>query len=249
MVQQLPEVEEILEYLGLESGIESGPGDGQRSDSPVRPAVTLTWAQSLDGSIAAGRGVRTRLSGDASMYLTHRLRAVHDAILVGIGTVLSDAPRLTTRLCDGADPVPVILDSHLRCPPDAPLFDRSSAASVIVWSGAGDDAGCAGRRRALEEQGARLVDGDPMDLPGVLGALSEFGLYSVMVEGGGRVISSFLAAQLVDRLVVTVVPRIMGGYGFSGSSGDEGRDAMEFACSRWWNLEDDAVIAGRVRWR
>ncbi|MEZ4718129.1 MAG: GTP cyclohydrolase II [Caldilineaceae bacterium] len=85
---------------------------------PHRPFVTLSYAQSLDGSIAANRAP-TRLSGPAAMAMTHALRAAHDAILVGIGTVLADNPRLTVRLVDGASPRPVVLDSKLRMPPDA----------------------------------------------------------------------------------------------------------------------------------
>src|SRR5512133_2370683 len=87
-----------------------------------RPLVTLSYAQSLDGSLAAQRGTPLALSGPQSMELTHRLRAAQDAILVGIGTVLSDNPRLTVRLVEGSQPQPVILDSHLRFPLNANLL-------------------------------------------------------------------------------------------------------------------------------
>ena len=86
-----------------------------------RPFVTLTYAQSLDGSIARVPGKRLQLSGPEAQAMTHRLRAVNDAILVGIGTVLADNPRLTVRLAEGSDPQPVILDSKLRFPLDANL--------------------------------------------------------------------------------------------------------------------------------
>ena len=87
-----------------------------------RPLVSLSYAQSLDGSLAARRGSPLLLSGKASMQLTHRLRASHDAILVGIGTILADDPQLTVRLVQGPQPQPVILDSHLRLPPNARVF-------------------------------------------------------------------------------------------------------------------------------
>ena len=81
-----------------------------------RPRVTLTYAQSLDGSITARSGAPLSLSGAESLHYTHQLRAAHDAILVGIGTVLSDDPRLDVRLVTGPSPRPIVLDSELRCP-------------------------------------------------------------------------------------------------------------------------------------
>src|SRR5262249_3832268 len=81
-----------------------------------RPFVTLSYAQSVDGSIAARPGQPLALSGAQSMTLTHQLRVAHDAILVGIGTVLADNPRLTVRLVEGKNPQPIVADSHLRFP-------------------------------------------------------------------------------------------------------------------------------------
>ena len=89
-----------------------------------RPFVTLTYAQSLDGSIAADPGQPLSLSGPQSLLLTHYLRAAHDAILVGIGTVLADNPLLNVRLVEGKNPQPVIVDSQLRFPLDANLLRR-----------------------------------------------------------------------------------------------------------------------------
>ena len=89
---------------------------------PGRPFVTLSYAQSLDGSIAARRGATTPISGPDALRLTHQLRAHHDAILVGIGTVLADDPQLTVRLVAGPNPQPVIVDSRLRLPLTARLL-------------------------------------------------------------------------------------------------------------------------------
>ena len=91
-----------------------------------RPVVTLSYAQSLDGSIAARRGFPLQISGTESAQLTHQLRAVHDAILVGIGTVLADDPHLTVRHAQGKDPQPVVLDSQLRFPLGAKLLRERS---------------------------------------------------------------------------------------------------------------------------
>ena len=92
--------------------------DGQNLGNSVlgSPIVTLAYAQTLNGMIAKKRGEPLVLSCEESMVMTHQLRAEHDVILVGIGTVLADDPRLTVRLVEGEDPQPVVLDSHLRCP-------------------------------------------------------------------------------------------------------------------------------------
>src|SRR5512143_3069618 len=117
-----------------------------------RPRVTLTYAQSLDGSIAARSGMPLPLSGTESMQYTHQLRAAHEAILVGIGTVLSDDPRLNVRLTAGASPRPIILDSELRCPIDARCLEASRRPIVVANDGADDV-----RWRALEAQGVRVL--------------------------------------------------------------------------------------------
>ena len=117
-----------------------------------RPRVTLTYAQSLDGSIAARAGLPLVLSGAASMRYTHQLRAAHDAILVGIGTVLSDDPQLNVRLVEGPSPRPIILDSELRCPLTARCLEASRRPIVATT-----DRASAIRRRDLEAQGVTIL--------------------------------------------------------------------------------------------
>ena len=97
-----------------------------------RPFVTLSYAQSLDGCISARPGVALALSGRQSLKLTHKLRAEHDAILVGIGTVLSDNPRLNVRLVDGDNPRPIVVDSRLRLPLDCNLLTQESGRPWIA---------------------------------------------------------------------------------------------------------------------
>jgi 3,4-dihydroxy 2-butanone 4-phosphate synthase/GTP cyclohydrolase II len=102
------------------------------------PWVTLAYAQSLDGSIAAQRGAPLGLSGAASLEVTHRLRAQHHAILVGIGTLLADDPRLSVRLVPGDDPQPVVEHHRLRTPLDARLLTRLTPAESIARSSSSD---------------------------------------------------------------------------------------------------------------
>ena len=94
-----------------------------------RPLLTLSYAQSLDGSIAARRGISMNLSCNESLQLSHKLRASHDAILVGIGTILSDDPKLNVRLVEGMSPQPIIMDSNLRFPVDSDLLDNE----MLPW--------------------------------------------------------------------------------------------------------------------
>jgi len=96
------------------------------------PYVTVKFAQTLDGRIAAANGSSSRISSPASLKLAHKLRAAHDAILVGIQTVLADDPELTTRLVKGRSPTRVILDSHLRIPLDAKVLANQAAAKTLV---------------------------------------------------------------------------------------------------------------------
>lgn len=178
-----------------------------------RPWVTLAYAQSIDGSIALVRGTPAAFSGPEATRITHRLRAAHQAILVGIGTVLADDPLLTVRHGPGPDPQPVVLDPMLRFPSEARLL-RENAKGVWI---ATSDAAPAGRRAELEGLGAVVLtvprdEKGRLRLTSVLAALAERGIATVMVEGGATVITSFLSQRLVDRVVVTVVPVFAGGY-------------------------------------
>jgi riboflavin-specific deaminase-like protein len=175
-----------------------------------RPVVTVTWAQSATGAIAAAGGAPAALSGPVSMALTHRLRAMHDAILVGIGTVLADDPLLSVRLVEGRQPQPVVLDSRLRFPLKARLLARADRTPWIFHSG-----GSAAAAQALEQKGAVLfaVANGPggLDLRQVLSALSAAGMASLMVEGGAQVLRAFIAQGLAAQAVITESPARMEG--------------------------------------
>lgn len=183
----------------------------RRPGDPARPSVTLSYAQSLDGSISLRRGEPLALSGPESERLTHKFRAAHDAILVGIGTVLSDNPQLNVRLAEGKHPQIVVLDSQLRTPEDARMLNARKARIFCVASADGV------KQENLEQAGAiveRQSDekATRVELREMLGKLKETGIASVMVEGGGQIISSFLSENLVDRVIITIAPQFVGGY-------------------------------------
>lgn len=185
-----------------------------------RPLVTLSYAQSLDGSIAAQRGIRTVLSSPESLHMTHYLRAAHAAILVGIETILADNPSLTVRLVEGKNPQPVILDSRLRFPLDSKMVLKNN----LPWIAHSPPEQLEEAERrffrekadALEANGVHLLS-IPKDrrgrlsLPALLECLAGLGVSSLMVEGGSRVITSFLQGGLVDFVVLTIAPVFLGG--------------------------------------
>ncbi|MCL5026768.1 MAG: RibD family protein [Chloroflexi bacterium] len=195
-----------------------------------RPLVTLTYAQSLDGSIAAFRGSRLAMSGPESLSLTHQLRAAHDAILVGVGTMLVDKPLLNVRLAEGEDPQPVVLDSRLRLPLSECLLRGRKSPIWVVTTERAD----AQKQKALEAIGARVlrVPSDArgrVGLGGLLERLAALQVNSLMVEGGARVITSFLSEHLVDLVVITIVPVIVGGlHAVEGLVSSDGREAIDF---------------------
>jgi GTP cyclohydrolase II len=177
-----------------------------------KPLVILCFAQSLDGSITSQRGTPLQLSSQDSFQFVHRLRAACEAILVGIGTILADDPQLNVRLVSGRHPQPVILDSNLRFPPTARLLNRPGPRPWIFTTQEGANQ----RQRELEAEGAQVfcLPGRPkehLDLNAALVKLGELGIRSLMVEGGARVITSFLENRLVDYVVLTLVPVFVGG--------------------------------------
>jgi riboflavin-specific deaminase-like protein len=174
-----------------------------------RPLVTLTYAQSIDGSIAAQSGKQTHISGPETKLFTHQLRSAHDTILVGIGTVLADDPKLTARRADGPDPQPVILDTHARLPVNAQLLQHPTQRPWIIT---GEDTVSP---TALQQAGARIIPlpapQGRIDLNVLLDWLGGQGITSLMVEGGSQVITNFLRARLVDQYILTIGPTLMGG--------------------------------------
>jgi GTP cyclohydrolase II len=157
------------------------------------------------------RGVPYALSGSESQVLTHKLRATHEAILVGIDTVIADNPYLTVRLVEGVSPRPVVLDSHLRLPLNSNLLKNKVSPLIATTASASRE-----KQQGIEERGALVVRTLPdergwVDLHSLLDILANLGINNIMVEGGARVITSFLSLQLVDWIVITIAPTFLGG--------------------------------------
>ena len=225
--------------------------DARKSVRPSqRPFVTMSYAQSLDGSITVARGQSLAISGPQSMEMTHRLRADHDGILIGVGTLLADDPSLTVRLVNGEHPQPIILDSRLSFPLDAKLWTHPVHKPWIATVAPADPE----RKRRLEGKGARVIElpgnqNGKVSLPHLLDALGELGVERLMVEGGALVITDFLLEQLVNRVVITVAPMFVGGLNAVGSlTSVNGKGLPSLINSSILRLGQDMVLTGDVAW-
>ena len=187
-----------------------------------RPHVMLKLAVSADGKAALSGGKPVQITGEATRARVHLMRAMSDAILVGIGTVLADDPALTCRLPGmlATSPVRVVLDGALRLPERSQLV--TSAKQAPVWVFCATDAPSE-RERVLGEQGVTVIrmstSAGGLDLSAVLRILAERGITRLMVEGGPKVAASLLRADLVDEAVLLHGPITIGSDGMDALDG------------------------------
>ena len=189
--------------------IDVAPLLGRPAAPSWRPYVVLKYAQTVDGRIATRRGEAKWISSEAERRISHGLRAACDAVLVGVGTAIIDDPQLTVRMVPGPSPLRIVLDSTLRLPSTANVLDDRAGTVVITTQQSTEHRRAALRARSV---GVHVVDAGPrgVDLASALQTLRGLGVGSLLVEGGARVITSFFAEKLVDRLVVGIAPTIMG---------------------------------------
>jgi diaminohydroxyphosphoribosylaminopyrimidine deaminase/5-amino-6-(5-phosphoribosylamino)uracil reductase len=184
-----------------------------------RPLVTLKLATTLDGKIATHAGESQWITGPEARRAGHAIRGRHDAILVGVGTVLADNPDLTCRIPGYAKrpPIRIVADSHLRTPLTANLIRtaRETPTWMLIRHGTDRD-----RQKAFKEAGVTLIEIPPaaagLDIKAALQALGTAGITRLMTEGGGQIAAALLRADLVDRLAWFHAPATMGGDGWPG---------------------------------
>jgi len=212
------------------------------------PYVTLKFAQTLDGRIATASGHSRWISSPPSLRFAHRLRAVHDAILVGADTVRMDNPELTCRLVRGRNPLRIVVDSGLRLPPDANIFSDGKQTVAVTTRRAPAES-----RRLLEKKGIEVLEigEDPagrVDLTQLLTVLGKRKISSVLVEGGAAVATAFLKENLVDRLLIVLAPKIVGGG--VNAVGDLGirrmDDALTYRYERIIRCGADLILDARL---
>lgn len=178
-----------------------------------KPFVIAKYAMTLDGKLATYSGHSKWITGETSRYHVHQVRNEVDAILVGVGTVLADNPSLTTRLPDrtGKNPIRIILDSHLRTPIDANVTRVAEAKTIIIASLDADEE----KKAALESKGVQIVtvteDESGLSLEEALNHLYTLGITDILVEGGANVNASFIRSGLVNKYLVYIAPKVLGG--------------------------------------
>lgn len=159
--------------------------------------------QSLDGRVATVSGDARDVSGPDGLAHLHRMRALADGVVIGVGTALHDKPRLTVRLCSGPNPARIVIDPNARLPDDAAVLRADGARRFVIQ--AVDQARPAG----VEVIRLPLVNG-VFAPAAILSALREAGLSSLLIEGGGITIAGFLEAQLLTRIQIAVAPLLIG---------------------------------------
>ena len=176
------------------------------------PFVTLKIAQTLDGKIATDSGESKWITGKEAREEGHRLRDTHDAVLVGINTVLKDNPSLTTRIAGGRDPIRVIVDTQLRTPLNAKVIAQKSLAKTYI---ATLNRMPKGTFNKLQDAGAEILicrgTKGQIDLDYLMKMLPRFDVTSVLIEGGAEVNASALKSGIVDKVVMFVAPTLMTG--------------------------------------
>ncbi|MFQ5864445.1 MAG: bifunctional diaminohydroxyphosphoribosylaminopyrimidine deaminase/5-amino-6-(5-phosphoribosylamino)uracil reductase RibD [bacterium] len=217
------------------------------------PLTTLKIAQTLDGKIATNAGNSQWITSKQARRYVHKMRSKHDAVLVGIGTVLSDDPNLTVRLVKGVNPKRVVLDSNLRISLNARLLSGPLAYKTIIattlnasWE----------KIKSIEERGATVwvIESNSegrVDLATLWKKLGQEGIASVLVEGGSQVFSACLKSKLVDKIAVFIAPKILGD-GLSAvqhleiESLDHSINLIDF---RKEQIGDDVLLSGRLMTR
>jgi len=217
-----------------------------------RPFVTLKTACTLDGKIAARTGDSKWITGEAAREHVHALRHRNQAIMVGVGTVIADNPRLTARLpVPARQPVRIVADSQLRIPETSVILtDRAAPVILLTTEGAPYD-----RRRRMESLGAELIDcgpGPQVDLDLAMRRLGERGIGSILLEGGGRLNGAMLERGLIDKMVLFFAPKIIGGpqapanFSFAGFDRMDQAIALERVLVR--TIGQDICITGYPRY-
>ena len=218
------------------------------------PYVTLKLALSLDGRIATRSGLSKWVTGPEARALVHALRARHDAVAIGIGTAISDDPRLTVRDAPGPSPLRVVFDTRLRLSPHSRLVE--TAPEVPTWVMCSSDAE-ASNEEALTTRGVevlrspRAAEGR-LDAESALRMLASRGVVTLMGEGGAELAGSILAGRLADELHAFVAPILLGPRGRPGAVDWAGPDtpaeAPRIAQAHWELCGSDGYVWGQLKY-
>ena len=218
------------------------------------PFVTVKCAATLDGRIATRTGDSKWVTGEKARRYVHRMRHAVDAILVGIGTVHADDPNLTTRLGSkkGADPVRIVLDTHLSISPDARILKLDSNSDTILITG---NTVSEAEKRKVAKKGVRIiaqpVKNGQIDMKPLMARLGSMDITSLLVEGGSRVIASAFNSGVVDKALFFYAPKILGGDDgipiCRGPGPQLMKDCIQAKNIRVRRFDDDVMIEAYIR--
>jgi diaminohydroxyphosphoribosylaminopyrimidine deaminase/5-amino-6-(5-phosphoribosylamino)uracil reductase len=216
------------------------------------PFVTLKIAQTLDGRIATAKGESKWITGEKARVEGHRLRDRNDAILVGINTILKDAPALTTRIPNGRDPIRVIVDSRLRIPLRAKVLTQKSSAKTIVATLA---SASRTKVRRIRAAGAEVLfvksNKGRVDLLDLMKKLGKQDIMSVLIEGGAEINASALKAGIVDKIIAIIAPTLMTGRdslcSIGGTSPARLSQAVHISGGSTRLIDRDLIVEGYVK--
>jgi diaminohydroxyphosphoribosylaminopyrimidine deaminase/5-amino-6-(5-phosphoribosylamino)uracil reductase len=219
------------------------------------PFVTAKFAISLDGKIATRKGDSRWISSNESRKYVHSLRYTTDAVMAGVNTVLADDPHLTTRCCGGRggtarkQPLRVIVDGEGRTPLTAKVFKQSGRTLLALGRNVAPR-----EKTAFTQAGAEILELPSVkglvDLEGLLAALGEQGITSVLIEGGGILLGSLFDRRLVDKVIAFIAPIIIGGAeartAVAGRGVDKVADSLRLERVRVERFGDDLAVSGYV---
>lgn len=198
-----------------------------------RPFISLKYAMTLDGKIASSIGDSKWITGETARTYAHRLRKQHDAVLVGIGTVLEDDPELTTRMVKGKNPVRIVLDSKLRIPLTAKVL-VGVAPTIVACSMDANATKLEAVKCLPNVEVLQLPEAEEgVDVKTLIQELAKRQITSVLVEGGSGVLGAFKDAGLGDRVYAFIAPKIIGGAGALSPLGGVGSELI----SEGWQLD------------
>lgn len=195
------------------------------------PYVTLKSAMTLDGKIATATGESKWITGEEARADVHKDRHKHDAILIGVNTVIKDQPRLTTRLPDGGkNPIRIVLDTHLRTPIETPLIQDPEAPTWIITGNQVDQV----KKEAYNAYShveVITMTSPTIAIEDVMHLLGEKGVTSLYVEGGATVNDAFVRAGMVQQMITYIAPKVIGGHDAPTPIGGQGIHSLEEAMS------------------
>lgn len=217
-----------------------------------KPFITLKAGITLDGKVASHTSSSKWITSEEARLDVHQLRSENMAILVGINTVLEDNPALTARIPNGRNPIRIIMDSSLRIPLDAQVITDKQAETIIFTSKHYDKE----KRKALEALSISIIETtgsihtDPIEVAKILG---EKGISSLFIEGGGNINAAFLKHQLVNKVVLYIAPKLIGGKDapsfFEGTGIDQMQDAIDLIDTDISRIGQDFKFVGYPNYR